>query len=137
MKFYLMCAGILMLAPVLVSEDQSKNICVVYWKSPNYNEVARGARLQGDVRLRVSIDKDGRVSKATVVESNANKLLQDEAMKNVTEWMFNTGDERVFETRYEFRLLMPEIPSFVPTFVTMDFPGRVHIESNFKTIMRD
>jgi TonB family protein len=137
MKSFLIVAWFLLSLSPLNSENQSKDLCIVHWKSPIYNEVARIARLQGDVRLRVSVDKEGKVSKATVIQSNADKLLQDEAVKNVTEWNFNSGEERVFERVYEFRLLMREIPSFAPTFATVDFPGRVRIETNLKTIMRD
>lgn len=108
------------------------------WTSIQYNLVARGARLEGDVKLQVSIDQAGTVSKVTVMQATtAHKLLQDEAVKNVTEWTFNPGGERVFEIVYEFRLVMPEIYYTPPTSVAVDFPNRVHVQTNFFPIMRD
>jgi TonB family protein len=112
----------------------AQDICVIHWKSVEYNEVARVARFQGDVHLQVSIDKNGRVSKAVVTQSDAGGILRDEALENVTEWTFNPGEERILEVAYEFRLVMPEIYYTPPTRFTADFPNRIHIETNFKPI---
>jgi TonB family protein len=136
MKPQSICIWILTSVSMFYSALSPNNICVVHWKSIYYNEVARQARLEGDVKLQVTIDQTGKVSKVVVVQpSSAHKLLQDEAVKNVTEWTFNTGDERMFETVYEFRLVMPETYYTPPTSVTVDFPDHVHVESNFKPIM--
>jgi TonB family protein len=85
----------------------------------------------------VSVDKNGRVSKVVVLKSSAQLLLQQEATRNISEWTFTPGEERVFELVYEFRRVMPEIDYLAPSRVTVDFPNRVHIETNFKTIMWD
>jgi len=129
---------ILVSMSVLFPGLSSKDICVVHWKSIQYNRVAQMTRMEGDVKLQVSIDQMGKVSKVVVVQPTAaHKLLQDEAVKNITEWTFNSGEERSFEIVYEFRLVMPEIYCIPPTFVTVDFPNRVHVEANFSEIMRD
>jgi len=138
MKPLPICIWILTSLSLLFSRPSSNDICVVHWNSVNYNAVARQARLEGDVNLQVSIDQAGKVSKVTVVQPTvAHKLLQDEAVKNITDWTFNPGEQRVFEIVYEFRLVMPEIYYAPPTFVAVDFPNRVHVETNFKPIMRD
>ena len=116
------------------SPPVSDEVCVVHWKSVKYNELARVTRFQGDVRLGVSIDSKGSVYKVVVLQSNAGKLLQDEAVENVKEWTFNSGGERNLEIVYEFRLVMPEVYYTPAAQITADFPNRVHIVTNFKTI---
>jgi TonB family protein len=97
----------------------STDTCVEHWEAPVYKEVARVAQLQGDVKLRASIGRDGRVSKVLVGKSNSQKLLQDEAVKNLEKWTFNSGAERTLEITYQFRLVEPELyytpPSCFPT----------------------
>jgi TonB family protein len=68
---------------ILVPSMSPKEICVVHWQSINYHPLARQARLQGDVSLEVSVDPGGKVSDVRVLLSNAHKLLQDEAAKNM------------------------------------------------------
>ena len=137
MKLVATCVSILASIVLLVAGYSPKDICVVHWKSINYNPVARQARLQGNVRLEVSVGSDGKVSEVRVLPSDAHKLLQDEAVKNMNEWTFNAGEKRSFGIVYEFRLAMPETDYDAPTFVTVDFPTKVHVESQFKVIMRD
>ncbi len=138
MKPVTICIWILATICTFYPGLSSNDISVVHWNSIQYNVVARGARLQGDVKLQVSIDQDGKVSKVVVLQPSAtHKLLQDEAVKNVTDWTFNPGEKRVFEIVYEFKLVMPEIYCISPTFVSVDFPTRVHVETNFSKIMQD
>jgi|HubBroStandDraft_6_1064221.scaffolds.fasta_scaffold949262_2 TonB family protein len=137
MKLVATWVSILASVVVLVASPSPKDICVVHWKSINYNPVARGARLQGDVRLEVSVGPDGKVSDVRVLPSDAHKLLRDEAVKNMNEWTFSAGEKRSFDIVYEFRLIMPETDYDAPTSVYVDFPTKVHVESQFKVIMRD
>jgi TonB family protein len=136
MRLALICF-LLGLAPLTGLPPSPTDLRVTHLKSPNYNVVARFGRLQGDVKLQVSVAKDGAVSKVEVSESNAGKLLQDHAIENMREWKFNPGEERVFVIVYEFRLVMPEIDHYPPSVVTVDFPDRVRIECNFATVMKD
>ena len=137
MKSLLTCVLFLVSVPLLLHGLSPTDICLVHWESPIYNEVARVARLQGDVKLQVAIGRDGRVSKVLVAQSNSHKLLQDEAVKNIEKWTFNSGEERTLEITYQFRLVEPELYYTPPSRVIMDFPATVHIESNFKPIERD
>jgi len=138
MKPVTMCIWILTTMCIFSPGLSSNDFCEVHWNSIQYNVVARAARLQGDVKLQVSIDQDGKVSKVVVLQPGAaHKLLQDEAVKNVTDWTFSPGEKRVFEIVYEFKLVMPEIYCISPTFVSVDFPNRVHVQTNFSPIMRD
>jgi len=137
MKSLLTCVLILVSVPLLLYGLSPTDICLVRWESPIYNEVARIGRMQGDVKLQVLIDRDGRVSKALVAESSSHKLLQDEAVKNIEKWTFNSGEERTLEITYQYRLVEPELYYTPPSRVIVDFPATVHIESNFKPIQRD
>jgi TonB family protein len=130
---------ILILLCLLITVNQNadcpqakESIAIKHISSPNYNRVARMARLQGEVELAVSIGRDGEVRSVTVLKTNANKLLQDDAVNNIKAWTFNPGDERGLHTTYEFRLILPELPYDSPTSVNIDFPQRIRVESNFK-----
>jgi TonB family protein len=137
MKSLSACVLILISVPFLLRGLDSADTCLVHWEAAIYNELARVARLQGDVKLRVSIGRDGRVSKAFVAQSNSHKLLRDEAVKNMEKWTFNSGDERTMEITYQFRLVEPELYYSPPTRIVVDFPATIHIESNFKPIQPD
>lgn len=137
MKSLLANVLILVAVPLLLHGLSPTEISLVHWESPIYNELARVARLQGDVKLKVSIGRDGRVSKVLVAQPAPHKLLQDEAVKNIEKWTFNSGEERTLEITYQFRLVEPELYYTPPSRVAVDFPSTVHIESNFKPMQRD
>ena len=111
--------------------------CIRHLESINYNPVARGARLQGDVPLALTIDAEGKVEKVVVIQTAANPLLQKEATKNIKGWTFEPGGKREFTITYEFRLEEPEIDGPSPSTMAVDFPSRVRVTSNFRTISRD
>jgi TonB family protein len=135
---YLLCLIFVGIMTHSLANGPRSEVCAQHIQSPNYNVVARGARLQGDVSLDVFISADGSVSKIEVVNSSeAPKLLIDEAIKNMTGWSFNKGEERKFRIVYRYRLTMPEIYCFVPSRVTIDFPNYILIETNFAPIMQD
>jgi len=112
-------------------------LCVEHFKSPNYGAVARGARVQGDVRLKVTVGEDGRVKDASTLLPLADKSLTDDAVANIRQWTFTPGQDCEFEITYEFRLIMPETDFYPPSTVVVDFPSRVRITCNFATIMKD
>ncbi|GMR22755.1 MAG: hypothetical protein BMS9Abin37_1126 [Acidobacteriota bacterium] len=55
-----------------------------------YPEVAKKARVSGTVVLRASIDRDGNVTRATVVESV--EILDQAAVDAVLQWKYETSD---------------------------------------------
>ncbi|PYQ32058.1 MAG: hypothetical protein DMF56_02875 [Acidobacteria bacterium] len=58
-----------------------------------YTEVARKARLQGDVILELLIERDGRVSNAKVLKSLP-MALDMSALTAVREWRYTPGKDR-------------------------------------------
>jgi TonB family protein len=59
----------------------------IYTPDPEYSEEARGAKLEGDVRLAVTVATDGTVHDVKVVKS-LGKGLDEKAVAAVREWRF-------------------------------------------------
>ena len=55
---------------------------------PAYPKSARDRGLEGDVKIRITVDVDGRVTEAAVESSTADPSLTDAAMDAVTQWKF-------------------------------------------------
>ena len=73
----------------------------------HYPPIARSARVQGDVTLKVAIDKGGKVQKADVVSGSA--LLSKYAAEDIKTWQFDTALRGEPETAtvvvtYRFRI---------------------------------
>jgi len=109
-------------------------LCIRHFASPIYNPVARQARLEGDVPVRVSVGADGKVENTVVLPTEAHKLLQKEASENVRRWTFEPNGKQEFTITYEFRLVKPEVEGFSPTAVSLDFPSYVYVTCNLRTI---
>src|ERR1051326_5083735 len=65
--------------------------CVRHVEVPAYPPLARMARLQGTVKIRVGIGMDGVVTSAKA--SRARKLLEAAAEENIRRWTFALGTE--------------------------------------------
>jgi protein TonB len=55
---------------------------------PAYPSLARRLKLEGEVRLSVQVDSDGRVLKASVALSSGHDLLDSTAIESVKKWRF-------------------------------------------------
>jgi Gram-negative bacterial TonB protein C-terminal len=130
MRLHSTALTFLVLACCNIQVGSLKPPCVVHLESPSYNNVARFARLQGDVTVAVTIDSDGRVSSATATGTSSS-LLRDEAEKNIRTWIFEKGGSRLIEVHFIFRLVQPEVQNNPPAKVTFDLPERVTVVSNF------
>jgi TonB family protein len=111
--------------------------CVRHLESLNYNPIVRQARLQGDVPVEVSVDANGKVESVRILPTGAHFALQQEATNNIRQWTFEPEGKQTFNITYEFRLVQPEVDGFSPTTVSVDFPDKIHITCNLKTINRD
>jgi TonB family protein len=67
-----------------------------------YPPIARQARIQGIVVVRVMINDDGKVLSATAISGA--KLLVPEALSNVKKWKFRANATKAAVIIYEFRL---------------------------------
>ena len=119
----------LVLALLVVCFSQTPDMrCVIHAESLQYPELARSARIQGDVRVRLKLDRRGKVVSATPVSGHP--LLGREAGENVKQWVFSAGEEGELEVVYQFRLEEPRLYYRPPTKVTFDFPDQISILSS-------
>lgn len=105
-------------------------VCPKHVEPPVYPEIARTARMQGRVPVRVTIDAEGRISNAEVSSSDpAPKFLQQSAMANAKVWTFRKPPYApyTFVITYEYRLR--ESPREVLG-VSFDLPDHVLIVSD-------
>ncbi len=78
---------------------------VAGWMTPRppYPESARKEKLSGSVRVRVSTDRNGRVKKATVVQSSGHKELDDATVEFVkANWSGPKFSQAVYVQNYTY-----------------------------------
>jgi TonB family protein len=66
----------------------SKPICVVSMNIPKYPPLARTARIQGPVILKITINEKGEVADVAIVSGHP--MLSDAAITSVKTWRFET-----------------------------------------------
>jgi TonB family protein len=71
--------------PVRISPETARNM-VLTRVNPVYPAIAKTARVQGDVRLNVTFDEQGRVNAVSIIEGPA--LLREASMDAVRQWVF-------------------------------------------------
>lgn len=62
--------------------------------TPEYPELATAAGAEGTVQVEVTIDKNGRVIAARVIQSDTIKSLEEAARKAAMGWLFNPAKQR-------------------------------------------
>src|SRR5271154_3633102 len=112
---------------VSCANSNSEDLCVKHWESMDYDQLARTAHLQGQVKLVATIAADGSVEEVKIILAHAGGTLPEAAAKNLRGWKFNGGTPRTFEFTYDFRLVNPAWNE-APTRMTIDLPkiGRAH-----------
>jgi hypothetical protein len=103
----------------------STELCALHVESLVYDPVARGAKVQGDVRVRVSVDDKGSVVHAQC--EGGPTLLCSMAEQNVRKWSFRSGEAETFAVTYIFRIGPPGSHYDAPTRVEFDLPDRVNV----------
>jgi len=104
----------------IVALQPDHTTCVVHAGSLEYPQLARMARLEGEISVNVAIASDGRVDAA--VATSGHPLLMREAQENMREWRFTPGEKRKLQVTYHFKLKKPETAYRPPTTVAFDFP---------------
>jgi TonB family protein len=101
---------------------------------PRYPPLAYQARIQGTVELRVAVNPDGQVTKATVTSGPT--LLQGLTAENIKTWHFAPsagGKSSELVIRYEYKIEGKEIPYLLPdkqSFrVKLELPTSVEISA--------
>jgi TonB family protein len=97
---------ILFHAPGLVAQqDQTiydKDINVISFEEMRYPPLARQARIQGTVVIRVTLDGAGRV--ASVAAISGAELLVTDTLSNAKKWTFHPNPAKAAILIYDFRI---------------------------------
>ncbi len=135
---------LMFLASAITCFGQADNLlCPKHIEAPEYPAIARIAHIVGRVAVKLTVDADGNVSSAEIVnEDPATKLLQRNSRENATKWTFEKPPHAPFDLTitYEYRLdeSLPVDPGDRPiTKVILDLPNHVSIVSNDRITMTD
>lgn len=127
------CAVLLLLSIVSLAADVPER-CVTGINIPTYPRLAQQARIQGTVKIGVTVDDKGVVVKASAIASFGHPMLQEAAVENAKSWKFapsaNTKSSVLIIT-YEYRIEGQEVLSndFRCPSVKLDLPSRVEISA--------
>jgi TonB family protein len=112
----------LILLFALSATAQDVEACVKHIVTPSYPPLAVQARLQGEVKVEVTLAANGSVQSAKA--AGPNEVLSRAAEENVRNWSFSaTMEESKLTVTYEYKL----VPKDEPTVVIFDLPHRVEI----------
>ena len=96
----------------------------------SYPTVARLAQIQGDVKLKLSIDKTGRI--ASVSKTEGADALAVTAAKEIQEWRYTASDKGWHATVViHYSLQKPAMAVAPVARVAIDTPFSVSVASNF------
>jgi len=139
-----LCAFLFVLGLAASLAARCQEPCVTFLVPPEYPVLARMAGIQGAIRIRIRIDKEGRVTDAKAIpwEKNAYpelnrktvesdyKVLSKAAIDNVTQWRFKPTEEPCDLTiEYDYR--MEGRPSYYHrTKLRFHLPSKVEIIDN-------
>jgi bla regulator protein blaR1 len=76
-----------------LAKDVTKPV-PIYKPEPPYTEEAKDAKLQGTVRLRITIATDGTVSDAKLISHPLGKGLDEQAVETVKTWKFKPATKK-------------------------------------------
>jgi TonB family protein len=117
------------------------SLCPKHIEAPEYPAIARTAHIVGQVAVKLTIDADGKVSSAEIVnEDLATKLLQRNSRDNATKWTFEKPSHAPFDLtityEYGFDKSLPVDHGDRPiTKVILDLPNHVSILSNDRVMV--
>lgn len=100
------------------------SVCVSSFVAPAYPVIARQARIEGTVRLRVQTNPEGQP--VTVESIGGHPLLSEAAEQAVKQWRFCAGEAREREIQVVFKLKPEDASVFAPTEV--EFSGAETVE---------
>ncbi|HKT47083.1 MAG TPA: TonB family protein [Candidatus Acidoferrales bacterium] len=121
-------AGLLILGSNFPSTGADPLVKFKHLESVSYPEVARNARIQGEVRILARIGTEGTITSADV--QSGDPLLAPTAARNVKRWTFEKGSERRVEITFEFVLQDPAIAQKPDTRTEFDLPAHVLVISS-------
>ena len=91
----------------LASAATSNPPCLASLDAPNYPQLAKTARIQGAVVLKIKINEQGNVTSATSVSGHP--ILKDAAIANVRTWRFTQpADGKPVEMEVTYKYIIDE-----------------------------
>jgi TonB family protein len=128
----MICCVLLACSP-LVGQEAPAQVGLRSFLAPGYPRIARQARIQGEVRLSVSVGPDGRV---VSVESSAGpRILEAYAKANVLRWSYMPiGQPMKLNVVYTFRLEKPEMEREPAPTIELESPVHIIITSNLAQV---
>lgn len=73
--------------------NQRKPPMIIYAPAPEYPPEARKQKLEGKVKLKITISDEGEVSKAEVSESSGYDFFDNAALDAIKNWRFTPAEE--------------------------------------------
>lgn len=95
-----------------------KDIKIVHFEKLTYPPVARAARIEGVVVIRVSLDDRGNVVKAVALSGKV--LLTDRSLANVKNWTFQPNARNMAVVVYHFTLSLAACAPYFSDFFTLE-----------------
>ena len=117
----------------IFGQEVQNQIGVRSFLAPTYPTIARAAQIQGEVRLGITIDTDGKI--VSVDSSSGPEILVAGAKANVYRWSYTPVDHSTKLTIiYSYQLRKPEMEREpVPT-IELETPFHVIISSNLPRV---
>jgi TonB family protein len=131
MKLRIVLASIvafIAMAATASPQDGSQPMCLCKFAAPSYSAIARQAKIQGIVRVDVSVDSDGLPGEVTVVHSS-HPILSEYVTNAIKQWRFCSSSAKSggkISLTFKFEL-EGTTGDWAPTYVTFDPSGEVDI----------
>lgn len=94
---------------------------------PLYPQLARSARVEGAVELKLTTDGS---SITNITQNGSQKLLLNAAEANARTWTFYKHKPQTFTVTFVYKLEAPEVYGFVNPTVLLELPNRVEVRTN-------
>ncbi len=121
----------------LATSCLGQTLCPKHIETPIYPPLARAARIEGKVTLKVTIDANGNVYNAEVADDpahQAREMLVQSAFDNMMRWTFEKPPAAPFTQlivyQYKFDRSLPANDNNPITQVHIDLPDRVTVLAN-------
>jgi|HubBroStandDraft_6_1064221.scaffolds.fasta_scaffold477757_2 TonB family protein len=108
------------------SYPEADELCLCKFVAPRYTPLARQSRVEGVVRLSVSVDSGGTPASIKIIDEG-HPLLRESAVDAVKKWRFCHTTREVMPVTIKFSLQGNPTDSWFPTDVTFEPPATVEI----------
>ena len=101
-------------------------LCLCKFVAPVYSPIARQARMQGVVRVEVSVDSEGVPGDVTAMEGHP--ILREYAVEAIKQWRFCSQGKSPRKISLTFKFKLEGTTSdWAPTHVAFDPSGEIEI----------